>query len=362
MRSPQRTRSNPGPLLLILFAWLSTAGAVLDAHDPGLSALDFRVAGGGVSALLSIAAPDAELAAADAGDTASRAVGNLALNGIRLSADGQPLAAVVDRVWVEEGAVFVRLVFAAPQRPDTSVTIASNARLTIASNIPAQLARGHRQLLTVTEGERTLAQTLVDAGSAPVTVALGSSTGSMPGTAGRLFVLGIGHILAGYDHLLFIAGLLLASRHVRELIAALTAFTIAHSITLTMAAAGLVHAPASIVEPLIAASIAWIGVETLLRHRRPGLRWIVVFGFGLVHGFGFAEALIDRAPWSSPAEIAVMLLSFNAGVEAGQIAVAAALLPLVWLMRRRPQWNARLVPACSVMIACAGGYWLIERL
>jgi hydrogenase/urease accessory protein HupE len=325
----------------MLLAWLAATAAVLDAHDPGLSSLAIRVDGGRVSALLSMSVPDADVTA-------------LALNGIRVSVDGETLIGTVERSWMDDGADYVQLRFPAADL--------SNATLTIASTIPAQLARGHRQLLTVSDGEQTLSQTLLDAESAPTVVALGSTAGSLWNTAARLFVLGIGHILAGYDHLLFLAGLLLASRHVRELIAALTAFTVAHSITLAMAAAGAVHAPPSIVEPLIAASIAWVGVETLLQHRRPGLRWIVVFAFGLVHGFGFAEALVDLARWSSAAEIAVTLVSFNAGVEAGQIAVAAALLPIVWLMRRRPEWNVTLVRVCSAMIAGAGGYWLIERL
>jgi hypothetical protein len=116
------------------------------------------------------------------------------------------------------------------------------------------------------------------------------------------------------------------------------------------------------VEPLIAASIVWIGVETLLRTGRPGVRWIVVFVFGLVHGLGFAEAVVGLARWSSAMEIVVTLGSFSAGVEAGQIAVAAALLPLIQVVRRRPQWHARLVPVCSLMIACAGGCWMVMRL
>jgi hydrogenase/urease accessory protein HupE len=301
-----------------------------------------------------MSAPDVELAAPGAGERTPREIGALALSAIQLSIDGQPLTAAIDRVWMEEGAAYVQLVFSAARLPDAS--------LAITSRIPARLARGHRQLLSVSEGGRTVAQRLVDTQSAPLTVVLGSTAGSMSDTASRLFVLGIGHILAGYDHLVFLAGLLLASRSARELITALTAFTIAHSITLAMAAAGAVHAPPSIVEPLIAASIVWIGVETLLRNGRPGVRWMVVFVFGLVHGLGFAGGLVDLARWSSAADVAVTLVSFNAGVEAGQIAVAAALLPLVVVMRRRPELNARLVPVCSLTIACAGAYWLIERL
>jgi hypothetical protein len=122
-----------------------------------------------------------------------------------------------------------------------------------------------------------------------------------------------------------------------------------------------VRAPSSIVEPLIAASIAWVGLENLLRDRTR-TRWIVVFGFGLIHGFGFADALIDLGFGTSITDIATALLSFNGGVEIGQLAAAAAMLPLVWILRSRPTWQSRLVPACSLLIALAGGYWLIERL
>ena len=160
---------------------------------------------------------------------------------------------------------------------------------------------------------------------------------------------------------MFLAGLLLASRTGRELVMALTAFTIAHSVSLGLVVIGGVHAPASIVEPLIAASIAWVGLETLLRGRH-GARWLVVFGFGLIHGFGFAGALVELGLGASPTEIAVALFSFNAGVEAGQLAAAAAMLPIIRAIRSRPAWQARLVPVCSVLIVMAGGYWLIERL
>ena len=161
---------------------------------------------------------------------------------------------------------------------------------------------------------------------------------------------------------MFLAGLLLAARAVRELVVALTAFTAAHSVSLALVVIGGVHAPPSIVEPLIAASIAWVGLENLLQRGQHGARWLVVFGFGLIHGFGFAGALMELGSGPSAAEIALALISFNAGVEAGQLAVAAAMLPLVWMIRSRPVWQRRLLPLCSVMIVMAGGYWLIERL
>jgi hydrogenase/urease accessory protein HupE len=325
----------------------------LSAHDPGLSALDITIENGGIRARLAMSTADVALAAPGAGTDAPRAIGGLALHAIRLSLGGQELAATIDRAWMEDG-VYVELLFPMPQR--------STAVLTVTSDTPARLARGHRQLLTVRDGERVVAQHLLDATSAPVSIPLPSTAPPTLRTAWNLFELGVRHILGGYDHLVFLAGLLLASRRTRDLAAALTAFTVAHSITLGMAALGAVHLPAAIVEPLIAASIAWIGLETLMRHRPAGVRWMVVFAFGLVHGFGFAEALTDLGRWSSPGDILITLVSFNAGVEAGQIVVAGALLPLVWLVRTRPGWNARLAPACSLLIACSGGYWLIDRL
>ena len=354
MPSTVRARRHPGPLFAIVVTVLSAAGVVLNAHDPGLSALDVVVNGRGLLATLSMSIPDVELAAPLDGDRTGLDIGKLAKHAIRLSVDDETLTPTIDRVWMEDGGAYVRLM--------VPVARLSNARLTISSDVPAYLARGHRQLLTVSRGEEVLAETLIDAKSREISVALGAAATSASDAASGLFTLGVSHILTGFDHLVFLGGLLLASRRVRELITALTAFTVAHSITLAMAAVGAVHAPPSVVEPLIALSIAWVGIENLARNDRPGIRWMVVFVFGLVHGFGFAEALSNLGRWSSAADIAVTLVSFNAGVEAGQIAVAAALLPLVWMLRRRPEWNARLVPVCSVMIVGAGAYWLAERL
>ena len=154
---------------------------------------------------------------------------------------------------------------------------------------------------------------------------------------------------------------ILASRSVRQLAVGLTAFTAAHSVTIALVALAGVRAPAHVVEPLIGASIAWVGIECLLRGAQ-GPRLALVFGFGLIHGFGFADALVELGLEASAGGAALSLLSFNAGVEAGQLAVAALLLPLVWMMRARPRWNAALAPVCSALIAAAGGYWLLERL
>ena len=355
MRSPQRTRPVPGPLLPIAFVLLLLTGTLLRAHDPGLSALDVRVSGATISVSLSIAAADLRLLVPDGGADIRLKLTELARDAVRLSVDGEALPAAVDEVAMDDGAARVRL----------SVAIGHSRgqprRLTIASDVPRRVAPGHRQLMTVTLGDRVLSETLLDAQSGPAAIDLEAAVPSAARVARRYVELGVRHILSGYDHLVFLAGLLLAARTGRELLFALTAFTVAHSVTLGLVAIAGVQAPASIVEPLIAASIAWIGLENLLQ-RRHGARWRVVFGFGLIHGLGFAGALTELGLGSSPGEIALALLSFNAGVEAGQLAVAAAKLPVVWTMRARPLWQARLVPVCSLMIVLAGGYWLIERL
>lgn len=280
----------------------------------------------------------------------------LAADALELSLDGERLPSADPEVLTDARGTAIQLSFPLP-----AATSAHGRRLTVTSSVPARMPSGHRELLTVDVDGRVMAETLLDAGSNPVTVVLDRPAASPRPAAWSFLLAGVHHILSGYDHLVFLAGLLLASRSVRQLLVALSAFTAAHSVSLTLVVAGGVHAPAAIVEPLIAASIAWIGVENLRGERRAP-RWFVVFGFGLIHGFGLAGALMDLGLGSSALGVALALVSFNAGVELGQLAVAAGLLPLVGAIRSRPAWSARFVPACSVLIALSGGYWLIQRL
>jgi hypothetical protein len=353
MQSIQRARRVSGPLLLIAVASLVLTGTIVEAHDPGLSSLDVNVSGRAVTVSLSVAASDVALIVP---------TGNVRLElprfaqaAVHLYIDDYAVPSVIDDFSIENGAARVQLSFALAHSRENV------RRLAIASEVPMRIARGHRELMVVSVDGRVIAETLLDSNSRPVMVELAAVSPSAARTAGRFVELGIRHILAGYDHLVFLAGLLLAARAVRELVVALTAFTAAHSASLALAMIGGVYPPAWIVEPIIAASIAWVGLENLLM-RRSCVSWIVVFGFGLIHGFGFAGALMELGFGSSAAEMAVALISFNFGVEAGQLAVAAVMLPIVWMIKSRPLWHARLQPACSVLIAITGGYWLIERL
>jgi HupE / UreJ protein len=171
--------------------------------------------------------------------------------------------------------------------------------------------------------------------------------------------LGVEHIIGGIDHLLFLLALLALARGLWQTLTIVTAFTVAHSITLSLAALGLVHMPARIVEPLIAASIVWVAVENLVAPGGVGRRWLIAAAFGLVHGLGFASALIELD--LSRETLVRALIGFNVGVELGQIAfVAVVMPPLVWASR--PGRLRRLPQILSAAVAVVGAVWLVERL
>lgn len=179
--------------------------------------------------------------------------------------------------------------------------------------------------------------------------------------AWRFVVLGIEHILDGTDHLLFIACLVIPFRRLRALVVIATAFTLAHSITLALAATG--HAPGALwfpplVELLIAVSIVALALENVVG-ANAGRRWIVAFAFGLVHGFGFAYALADSLQFAGD-HLAVALAAFNVGVEIGQVAVLLVLVPLLdFAFRHVPERIGVLV--LSAIIAHTGWHWMTER-
>ena len=165
-----------------------------------------------------------------------------------------------------------------------------------------------------------------------------------------------------YDHLLFLLGLLVVARGFASSLKIITGFTIAHSFTLALATFGLARIPSRIVEPLIAASIVYVGVDNLLRGDNPQARQLLTFGFGFIHGFGFASALRETGIGSRTGGIVLPLLSFNVGVELGQIMVAAAALPIIWKLRESPVFIARWAPACSATVVLLGSFWFVERL
>ena len=174
--------------------------------------------------------------------------------------------------------------------------------------------------------------------------------------------LGVHHILIGYDHLLFLFGLIVVCRRFTTMAAIITCFTLAHSITLALAAFDLLTLSPKIVEPLIAASIVYVGVENLLmRGHEPRHRGWLTFTFGLVHGFGFACALKEVSHDLAGRALTVPLFSFNLGVELGQITVAAICLPVILLLRRSEKFERWGPPVISSLVVLAGTYWLLQR-
>jgi hypothetical protein len=174
----------------------------------------------------------------------------------------------------------------------------------------------------------------------------------------RFFSLGVEHIWTGYDHLLFLLAVLLAGGGIWRLAGIVTSFTIAHSVTLGAAATGLVQVPVAPVEAAIALSIVYVACENLLE-LGGDRRALVTFGFGLVHGFGFASVLAETG---LPAGgILVPLLAFNLGVEAGQLAVVVLVVPVLAVVLRGPHAR-RIRNVLSILIAIAGGLWAVERI
>jgi hydrogenase/urease accessory protein HupE len=185
---------------------------------------------------------------------------------------------------------------------------------------------------------------------------------------GAYLLHGVEHILLGYDHLLFVLALMLIVRSTRVLVWTITAFTIAHSITLALATLGVVDVPGPPVEATIALSILLLAAEILrARHGQPSLTarwpWLVAFSFGLLHGFGFAGAL--TAIGLPQHDVPLALFAFNVGVEAGQLLFIAAVLGLLALAKRLPlprPLTRRALPLASYAIGALAAFWFIERL
>ncbi len=198
---------------------------------------------------------------------------------------------------------------------------------------------------------------------------------SLWNTFSSFLVQGTLHVLIGYDHIAFLLLLLLPSvlrrtatgwqaiqswREVaRDLLKIVTAFTIAHSITLGLAASGLVRLPVRPVEVAIAASIVIAGLLNLFPAAARG-RLLLAFGFGFVHGFGFANALAEIG--AQGVALAPMLAGFNIGVELAQLMIVSVVLPVLLALSRFPIYSRRLMPAMSLLTAVLGAFWLVARL
>ena len=352
----------------VLWIWLGWAVSA-QAHDPGLSTAVLTVGEGRLDARVTFAPADlAALIPSDAGLDSRR------LSPAVFARARQPLEALAERLLeVSAGGRQVAPTDVRVERqqlPDNdNIVIRLNfplreaAELRVRSTLIGDLPAGHRQYVALEDaaGNR-MAEHLLNAKADSFETPLTQSTrsGFESSTFSEFLLLGVEHIATGYDHLLFLFALLVVGGSFASAAKVITSFSVAHSITLALATLDWVYLPAGVVEPLIAVSIVYVGIENLFR-RNLDRRWLVTFAFGLVHGLGFASVLRDAGDGLQGVGIVAPLLSFNLGVEAGQIAIAAVALPLMWKIERLPSFPARCAPVCSVVVIAAGAYWFIER-
>jgi hydrogenase/urease accessory protein HupE len=314
------------------------------AHDPGLSAAEVRILTDRIVAEVSFAPVDLErLQHAGSNDY-------IAEHLLVIKRDQETLKLQNFTVQTTD-ANSIHFILEFPNPPGVELHLSAIAF--------EHLPRGHKQFLSVRDSEgKQLAEQMLSAESQDFTLKTNSASNST--SFFRFLTLGIEHILTGYDHLAFLLAVLLTGGSLLSNARIITSFTIAHSLTLALATFGVLTLPATIVEPLIAVSIVFVGIENLVR-RQLATRWLVTFGFGLVHGLGFASILREFGIGTMGIHGAVPLLSFNLGVELAQISIAALILPLVWKLQQHPSFTLKHVPALSLIITLAGLYWLLTR-
>jgi hydrogenase/urease accessory protein HupE len=217
----------------------------------------------------------------------------------------------------------------------------------------------HQTFLNIYEAG-ALTQAILDAGRTRFEYFAGTRQGAVA-VIEKFLPAGIHHILIGPDHLLFLVGLLLLGGSVRQLAVIVTSFTVAHSITLSLAALNIVSPPARIIEPAIALSIVYVGADNLLIRDGRDVRAWIAFAFGFIHGFGFANVLREM---DLPARaLGWSLFSFNVGVEIGQLLVVAVVATAFAALRSRSEAaGRRLAFAGSIVVIAAGTYWFIQRV
>jgi HupE / UreJ protein len=367
-----------------LAAALCVAGVVLSpeparAHDPGLlrvnivvrdsQRVDVRLEADADAllarlALLADEAPHTSRLAPDEARRRLEAFSPTLLGRVDLRVDGRPITLRVANIevpWLADDPGAIWNTESAPpavlhlegRLPDAarSVTWASSlAYGTFPLTVSADAARDASVVHWLNDGQQ----------SDVITLNLPSR--SVARTVARYVSLGYTHILPkGADHILFVLGLCLLTIELRPLLLQVTAFTLAHSATLALGLLGLLRVPSGIVEPLIALSIAFVAIENLLATGLTRWRLLVVFVFGLLHGLGFAGVLAELGV---AREVFVpALVSFNVGVELGQLTVVAGAMALLTVLRHRAAIGARFVVwTASAAIALIGFVWTVQRV
>lgn len=343
------------------------SAAPVRAHPAPFSYLDLSLRATGVTGTLVVhdldAAHDLGLAQADSlldpsvAPKYRDALVALLAPRITLQFDGQPVEIIWGGIDVVPERQSVRLAFTVKHPTPGHVAI----RAYVFPYDPI-----HQTFINVYEEDAIRLQAILDAGRQTVEYYAGTTQGRL--AVVRTFVLsGIEHILIGPDHILFLIGLLLLGGTLARLAVIVTAFTIGHSITLSLAALDLLSPPAYFIEPLIALTIVVVGADNLLVLRADqekeasDIRAWLAAGFGLIHGFGFAYVLKEFG--LPQAALAWSLFAFNVGVEIGQLLIVAVVAgSLMFIRKRSPAAARRLAIGGSIAVMVAGGYWFIERV
>lgn len=344
------------------------------AHDPGLSSAAFEIGASETTLTVVIATPDAaRLVPLDTDQ-------NGEVTAAEFAAAEPALRDLTGRWVVPQGEATFAISIQAPELADDGVDVVLHA--TLDTTLPGRWLLDFPEVFTLGGQHRHYVNIIAPNGTTVLDdfvtpsmgrLALNRPAGDnaaiagddLPASHANFFVLGIEHILTGYDHLLFLAALIVVCHRLKSIVTIITSFTIAHSLTLAVATLGHLDLPSRWVEPLIAASIVFVGVENLLRKgEEPPARWLLTFIFGLIHGFGFAGLLRELGVGRNGGSIVRPLLEFNLGVEAGQIAIAALVIPVLRLAQNKQpkaftQWAQ---PAISALVVALGGWWLVERV
>lgn len=365
-RAPQTLmRLWSGLRRVCLFAVFASAWLILSrplyAHDLPLSYVDLRVSENGIDATLESSAKnfarelsgvEEETLLADAPAQKERLLAAVEAN-LLITADGQALTPDLREVepLAARRDLRLRLQFSWKQVPEKLAV-----RCALFSADPR-----HKTFLNIYQEDALRRQEVFDKDSTQIEYAL-SSRQSIGDVITQFVREGVHHIFIGPDHILFIVGLLLLGGTLGRLLRIVTAFTIAHSVTLVLATLNILSPPARVIEPAIALSIIFVGAHALLQQKeKHDWRLLFAFCFGFIHGFGFANVLREmRLP---PAALGWSLFSFNVGVEIGQACIVLAVAPLLALLYRRSETvAARVITASSFGVVFAGSFWFVQRL
>ena len=352
--------------LLILGGFLAGIPLVA-AHPPGLSSLDVVLLPQAVTVNITFAIDDiealvpmdsdfdAEVTPAEQ-EASKPKIAALLAQELQLTLDGQVHTPTPGNVsFDDQNNAHITLQYA----------VAAMQSISVQSKLLSRLAAEHKQYATIKRDGIELGQKMLTQQDSVLTLNVTQAADATPTSGAAAFwefvKLGVEHIVTGYDHLLFLFSLLVVTRSFWPAIKIITFFTIAHSITLALAGANIFDIPSSIIEPFIAATIMYVGAENLFRGEHPKGRSLLTFGFGLVHGFGFAGVLREMGIGAGGSGILIPLFSFNLGVEIGQLCIASVVLPLIWWLHSKPSIGKFLTPVGSSIAVLGGAYWFIER-